>query len=217
MALEELKKTEIIIEESSNTLLSSEEYDPDLARRIEDMIRKQESDVRDYLEEDDDNFAAIAASNVMLLQNENIVFEITDRSHSLKSTYTTEFNGEIDEEGKLDCNSTKTALISMGSHPKSYSGSINYLGEINIVADEYVLDMFTLGQPETYIGGIDSQGNISFKIDETVIKVIALNWYANVLSADVFEGNDENRRKFLSNKNELKKIIEDFRAQLLKV
>src|ERR1700722_4980334 len=217
MTIKELKQVEIIIEESSNALSSSEEYDPSLAHRVEEMIREQESDVRDYLEEEDENFAAIAASNVMLLQKNNIVFTITDRNQSLTSTYTTEFTGEIDEEGMLDCNSTKTALITFGSHPKSYSGSINYFGEINIVADKYVLDILTLGQVETYIGGIDNQGNISFKVDETVLKIITFRSYVNVISADVFNGNEENRKKFLANKEELKKMIEDFRSQLLKV
>ena len=111
------------------------------------------------------------------------------------------------------CHTTETDFTWVNFYPLSYVGLINYFGEAEIYMDKKRYNLFGSKIPKKFIGSINTKGGLSLEATESFEESPG-KIYVNNIAADLFSRDLEKRKKFLNNKSQLKKRINDYRNNL---
>jgi hypothetical protein len=187
-----------------------------IQKKINSLKYEQDLLIKSFLENTNEEYKEKTQLNLNLLANDNILFIVTKESMHPLSNYKTEMLGEIHANGYLYYNAIKTfSLFNLYpfEYPYHFNGVINYLGETNIKVKKTNFKLNGTRMPQKFRGGIDLNGKIEFKTIESYFDFKA-NSYVSKIIADPFSGDENKREKFISNRADLIKIINEFKAKL---
>jgi hypothetical protein len=189
-------------------------------KQIQDKLKKlsfdQDTDVMNYLLENDKNYFALTEQNIDLLINDNIEVNVTKEDWKLNSTHATALEGKIHDNGIFYGRATERNfpfLNFAGNFPKEYKGTINYIGEAMLRISKRGWQIIGGRVPKQFIGSIDKEGRM---------RIVTANSYwefegnacVGTIMADLFSGNTDKKHRFIENKDELYNMIADFRDNL---
>ncbi len=188
-----------------------------ILNQIHTLKFEQETYIMEYLETTNEEFIEKLNLNFDLLENDNIIFAVSQEGGNPISYYETELKGEIHANGFLYFTTTKTNSLfnpfSSHAYPTHFSGVINYFGETQVRAIKKDFKLFGSRVPQKFKGAIDKNGNVDFKSLKSYFELDG-HTYVRKIIADPFSGNESKRETFISNRIELKRIISDFKLKI---
>ena len=213
-SLVDIRKTELELRRLHQEIssLSNQSDKEAIARKVQQLDFDQETAIMNVLEKTDQAYDALVQENFDLLINDRIEFNVV-RSDVSPNSHAIEFDGKVHDDGLFYCHSAGADLSWLDYYPLSYVGLMNYFGEADIYMDKKKYKFFSAGVPQKYVGSINTKGGLFLEATESF-------WdrsekiFVNHVTANLFSGDSEKRMKFMSNRQNLKNRIIDFRDNL---
>ena len=186
------------------------------SRRLKRQEELLDSQLVQHLKETNDNFRNLIEENLHLIANANIKFKVTDEGSSPWTYMTKSFAGKIHSNGFLYLKAKSNALefLEILSHfyPSKYIGTMNALGQLTVKAAGEKFQIIGGRVPSMFIGEISREGKIVFETSESWFEIDG-HVHVNKIIADPFKGNSQKRRKFLENRAEIRRTMNEWKIK----
>ena len=186
------------------------------SKRIKRQLELLDDLLMKHLAEKDLSFKIRIEENFKLISNNDIKFKVTDEGSSPWTYMTKTFTGRIHSNGYLYLTAKSNAIefLEILSHfyPSKYTGTLNAMGLVHVKAAGQNFQIFGGRVPSAFIGNITSTGEIRFDTEESWFEIDG-HVHVNKIIADPFKGDSQKRRKFLENRAEIRKAMNEWKIK----
>ncbi|GAB5557933.1 MAG: hypothetical protein SchgKO_21460 [Schleiferiaceae bacterium] len=179
------------------------------------LLKKVDSQVYDVLLRTDSDFEKIVNQNLNLMSNKGIKFGVDRLGSRPKSSLTLGFTGVIRNNGYLylTAHEVDWGNLYFGVYPKKYIGSINGMGDSKARMSTQGTTLLGGKIPVRFRGRIN-QGFISFEMTDNYTEFGGYG-HAERIVADPFKGDIKKAKKYIENRQDLRKTLEEWKADNL--
>lgn len=186
-----------------------------ITNRLKKLELDQEKKLFQYLTSHDRVFDKYQQENRELLVTDEFICATSKEDFHILKQYPKELFGSIHDNGHLYVQTSKLSLtIFHMSYPGVLVGSINPLGETNLLVDKFHFSVkYGYRMPEKFRGKIDHEGKVRL-VTYSTYRIPDGNSTIEKIIGDPFSGDEVKREKFLSNKEKMISRILSFQEEI---
>lgn len=176
-------------------------------KRLKDQLRQA---LHEELIHNDQAYRQLHQKNQKLLEQNRILFKVTDEGASPFTVFSNRFEGSIHANGYLYVKAVRNLNWEgfLGAfHPSSFRGQINTWGKACLKANTTEVSLIGGRVPSELRGSIDTEGNILLKTVKSWWEVDG-HVHVTKMMANPFAGRPRDRDEFLSNRREMRRMIQ---------
>jgi hypothetical protein len=149
------------------------------------------------------------------MANKGIKFGVSSLGRRPKTSLSLGFSGAIHNNGYLylTVREVDWGALYYGVYPKKYRGFINGMGDCSAQMSDQGSTILGGKIPVRFTGNID-RGSISFEVTDNYTEFGGYG-HAERIVADPFKGDIKKAKKYIENRQDLRKTLEEWKADNL--